>query len=137
MNFVSEIVSHLQSTLNVKYLTKIGRDSSSNANNTMVYYPTDFPFYIEDVDRLLTIPYQQDTDTNTERTNQTDCKSPDRRTLENQQLPINAATQNNQEDNTRNKMPAILALRVMPRLIHLFQLYVSQIYKTILANGIV
>ena len=36
-----------------------------------------------------------------------------------------------------NKMPAILALRVMLGLIHLFQLYVSQIYKTILANGIV
>ena len=34
-------------------------------------------------------------------------------------------------------MPAILALRVMLGLIHLFQLYVSQIYKTILANGIV
>ena len=69
----------------------------------MVYYPTDFPFYIEDVDKFLTIPYQQDTDTNTERTNQTDCNSPDRRTLENQQLPTNSATQNNQEDNTRNK----------------------------------
>ena len=36
-----------------------------------------------------------------------------------------------------NKMPAILALRVMLGLIHLFQLYVSQIYKTILAIGIV
>ena len=34
-------------------------------------------------------------------------------------------------------MPAILALRMMLWLIHLFQLYVSQIYKTILANGIV
>ena len=32
-------------------------------------------------------------------------------------------------------MPAILALRVMLGLIHLFQLYVSQIYKTILSNG--
>ena len=36
-----------------------------------------------------------------------------------------------------NKMPAILALRVMPGLIHLFQLYTSLIDKTILANGIV
>ena len=35
-----------------------------------------------------------------------------------------------------NKIPAILALRVMPGLIHLFQLYASPIYKTILANGI-
>ena len=37
----------------------------------------------------------------------------------------------------KNKTPAILALRVMLWLIHLFQLYVLQIYKTILANGIV
>ena len=37
----------------------------------------------------------------------------------------------------KNKMPAILALRVMLGLIHLFQLYVSPIDKTILANGIV
>ena len=37
----------------------------------------------------------------------------------------------------RNKMPAILALRVMLGLIHLFQLYASPIDKTILANGIV
>ena len=37
----------------------------------------------------------------------------------------------------RNKMPAILALRVMLGLIHLFQRYVSPIDKTILANGIV
>ena len=37
----------------------------------------------------------------------------------------------------RNNMPAILALRVMLGLIHLFQLYVSPIDKTILANGIV
>ena len=37
----------------------------------------------------------------------------------------------------KNKMPALLALRVVLWLIHLFQLYVSQIYKTILANGIV
>ena len=36
-----------------------------------------------------------------------------------------------------NKMPAILALRVMLGLIHLFQLYASLIDKTILANGIV
>ena len=36
-----------------------------------------------------------------------------------------------------NKMPAILALRVMLGLIHLFQRYVSPIDKTILANGIV
>ena len=36
-----------------------------------------------------------------------------------------------------NKMPAILALRVMPGLIHLFQLNASPIDKTILANGIV
>ena len=36
-----------------------------------------------------------------------------------------------------DKMPAILALREMPWLIHLFQLCASQIYKTILANGIV
>ena len=36
-----------------------------------------------------------------------------------------------------NKMPAILALREMPWLIHLFQLCASPIYKTILANGIV
>ena len=36
-----------------------------------------------------------------------------------------------------NKMPAILALRVMLGLIHLFQLYASPIDKTILANGIV
>ena len=36
-----------------------------------------------------------------------------------------------------NKMPAILALRVMLWLIHLFQVFASQIYKTILANGIV
>ena len=37
----------------------------------------------------------------------------------------------------RNKMPAILALREMLGLIHLFQLYASPIDKTILANGIV
>ena len=37
----------------------------------------------------------------------------------------------------KNKMPAILALRVMLGLIHLFQLYASPIDKTILANGIV
>ena len=37
----------------------------------------------------------------------------------------------------KNKMPAILALRVMPGLIHLFQLYASPIDQTILANGIV
>ena len=37
----------------------------------------------------------------------------------------------------KNKMPAILALRVMLGLIHLFQLYALQIDKTILANGIV
>ena len=37
----------------------------------------------------------------------------------------------------KNKMPAILALRVMLGLIHLFQLYASLIDKTILANGIV
>ena len=36
-----------------------------------------------------------------------------------------------------NKMPAILALRVMLGLIPLFQLYASPIDKTILANGIV
>ena len=36
-----------------------------------------------------------------------------------------------------NKMPAILALRVMLWLIHLFQVYASQIYKTILPNEIV
>ena len=36
-----------------------------------------------------------------------------------------------------NKMPAILALRVMLGLIHLFQLYALPIDKTILANGIV
>ena len=36
-----------------------------------------------------------------------------------------------------NKMPAILALREMLGLIHLFQLYASPIDKTILANGIV
>ena len=35
-----------------------------------------------------------------------------------------------------NKMPAILALRVMLGLIHLFQLYASPIDKTILANEI-
>ena len=40
-------------------------------------------------------------------------------------------------ENPRNKMPAILALRVMLGLIHLFQLYASPIDKTILANGIV
>ena len=34
-----------------------------------------------------------------------------------------------------NKMPAILALRVMLGLIHLFQLNASSIDKTILANG--
>ena len=38
---------------------------------------------------------------------------------------------------TCNKMPAILALREMLGLIHLFQLYASPIDKTILANGIV
>ena len=38
---------------------------------------------------------------------------------------------------SKNKMPAILALRVMLGLIHLFQLYASPIDKTILANGIV
>ena len=38
---------------------------------------------------------------------------------------------------TNNKMPVILALRVMLGLIHLFQLYASLIDKTILANGIV
>ena len=37
----------------------------------------------------------------------------------------------------KNKMPAILALRVMLGLIHLFQLYASPIEKTILASGIV
>ena len=37
----------------------------------------------------------------------------------------------------KNKMPAILALRVMLGLIHLFQLYALPIDKTILANGIV
>ena len=37
----------------------------------------------------------------------------------------------------KNKMPAILALRVMLGLIQLFQLYASPIDKTILANGIV
>ena len=37
----------------------------------------------------------------------------------------------------KNKMPAILALRVMLGLTHLFQLYPSPIDKTILANGIV
>ena len=37
----------------------------------------------------------------------------------------------------KNKMPAILALREMLGLIHLFQLYASPIDKTILANGIV
>ena len=36
-----------------------------------------------------------------------------------------------------NKMPAILALRVMLWLIHLFQVYASQIYKSILPNEIV
>ena len=36
-----------------------------------------------------------------------------------------------------NKMPAILALREMLGLIHLFQLYASPIDKTVLANGIV
>ena len=36
-----------------------------------------------------------------------------------------------------NKMPAILAFRVMLGLIHLFQLYASPIDKKILANGIV
>ena len=36
-----------------------------------------------------------------------------------------------------NKMPALLALRVMLGLIHFFQLYASPIDKTILANGIV
>ena len=42
-----------------------------------------------------------------------------------------------QEILSKNKMPAILALRVMLGLIHLFQLYASPIDKTILANGIV
>ena len=37
----------------------------------------------------------------------------------------------------KNKMPPILALRVMLGLIHLFELYASPIDKTILANGIV
>ena len=37
----------------------------------------------------------------------------------------------------KNKMPAILALREMLGLIHLFQLYASPIDKTFLANGIV
>ena len=37
----------------------------------------------------------------------------------------------------KNKMPAILALRVMLGLIHLFRLYASPIDKTILANAIV
>ena len=37
----------------------------------------------------------------------------------------------------KKKMPAILALREMLGLIHLFQLYASPIDKTILANGIV
>ena len=37
----------------------------------------------------------------------------------------------------KNKMPAILALREMLGLTHLFQLYASPIDKTILANGIV
>ena len=37
----------------------------------------------------------------------------------------------------KNKMPALLALRVMLGLIHFFQLYASPIDKTILANGIV
>ena len=46
---------------------------------------------------------------------------------------IRKLTEKGEED----KMPAILALRVMLWLIHLFQLYVSQISKTILANGIV
>ena len=40
-------------------------------------------------------------------------------------------------DQSVNKMPAILALREMLGLIHLFQLYASPIDKTILANGIV
>ena len=39
--------------------------------------------------------------------------------------------------NRSNKMPALLALRVMLGLIHFFQLYASPIDKTILANGIV
>ena len=37
----------------------------------------------------------------------------------------------------KNRMPAILALREMLGLIHLFQLYASPIDKTIFANGIV
>ena len=37
----------------------------------------------------------------------------------------------------KKKMPAILALRVMLGLIHLFQLHALPIDKTILANGIV
>ena len=41
------------------------------------------------------------------------------------------------DEEKKNKMPAILALRVMLGLIHLFQLYASPIDKTILANGIV
>ena len=37
----------------------------------------------------------------------------------------------------KTKMPAILALRVMLGLIHLYQMYASRIDKTILAKGIV
>ena len=51
--------------------------------------------------------------------------------------PLSCAVFQRQRVYIEYKMPAILALRVMLGLIHLFQLYASPIDKTILANGIV
>ena len=54
MDVVSETILRLQSTLEVKYQTKIKRDSPADSNNSSLYDPTDFPVYIQEVDATTT-----------------------------------------------------------------------------------
>ena len=54
MDIVSETILRLQSTLEVKYQTKIKRDSSADSKNSSLCYPTDFPAYIQEVDATIT-----------------------------------------------------------------------------------
>ena len=85
MDIVSETILRLQSTREVKYQTKIKRDSSADSNNSSLCYPTDFPAYIQEVDATITGFHcsQQTTNTHPEQRDQPDHNVPDLRPLEN------------------------------------------------------
>jgi len=113
MDAVSETILRLQSTIEVKYQTKMKRDSPADSNNSSLYYHTDFPVYIQEVDATITGSYysQQTTNMHPEQRDQPDHNVPDLRPLENNTTtPKRNKTRRSRRSNSFSKKKAPIRL---------------------------